>query len=113
MALSPVSFPDRALASSRGNQQKTPRVLLLELKQSRKQESTLIVVCRWPHRDRNGKPIVRVGTLIRHHMVVRFLGLYCFFLYPLCFVASVFNDSTTQCVDYASSLGHVGHQDIK
>ena len=78
MALSPVSFPDRALASSRGNQQKTPRVLWLELKQSRKQESKLLVVCRWPHHDRNGKPIVRVGTLIRHHMVVRFLGLYCF-----------------------------------
>ena len=48
MALSPVSFPDRALASSRGDQHKTQRALWLGLKQSWKQESTLLVVCRWP-----------------------------------------------------------------
>ena len=78
MALSPVSFPDRALASSRGNQHKTQRTLWIGLKQFRKQESTLLLVCRWPHRDRNGKPIVLVAPFIKHHMVLRFLGLYSF-----------------------------------
>ena len=90
-ALSPVCVPDGALAGCRGNRQKTQRALWPGLKPCHKQESTRSVVSRWPYRDRNGKPIVRVGPLIRHHMVFRFL-VASGFVYHLFSVVPVFND---------------------